>query len=109
MSVFWVFHGMVNPMLYAMTTGAVIFPIPSIVISFFIGRYDYWGNFKWISPILFGFSYTFWGACTYDLANTLSAGHLNPLNLDVIPYGAIFSVVGLIVGSIIRYKKKNRK
>ena len=89
----------------------IILPATTLVISFLIGRNDYWGRGKWTFSIGFGVMYMLAEYATFSMANNLAFGKVNMPEASMVPAGAAISLVGMALGYlvfIIRRKSQRR-
>ncbi|MCQ5091548.1 hypothetical protein [Slackia exigua] len=89
----------------------VILPVTTLVVSFLIGRNDYWGRGKWVFSIGFGVMYMLAEYATFSMANNLAFGKVNVPEASMVPAGAAISLVGMALGYlvfIIRRKSQSR-
>jgi len=72
-TVFWVFivRHSTGAMVYSLTFLWIVLPVTTLVISFLIGRNDYWGKGKWVTSIGFGVMYMLAEYATFSMANNL--------------------------------------
>jgi len=95
---FWFFTADDGAMGYAILFLWIILPITTFVISFLISKNDYWGKWKWLSPIVFGVMYMLAEYATFSMANNVEFNKVNVPDLGMILIGAVFSLVGLVIG-----------
>lgn len=106
---FWFFTSGSDAMGYSLMYLWVLLPVTTFVISLLIGKNNYWGNWKWISAIVFGIMYMLAEYATFSAANMVSVSFdkINMPEFEMIWGGAIISVIGLAVGVIMnRLKSK---
>lgn len=101
-AIFWIFKGIINPMLYSIVFLYGWYPISACVISYLIGERDYFGKLKWIAPILIGVMNGLVWCVTFGLANTLSSGNLNPPHMEDILFHTVPAIIGFVVGVVMR-------
>lgn len=94
---------------YAFIYMWIIMPATTFAVSLVIGKMNYWGKFKWLSPIAFGIMYMLLEYCTFSLANMLAFNKINVPDFSTIPLGIIFSLAGLIPGHILSLEPGTRK
>ena len=86
----------------------IILPVSTFISSLFIGKNDYFGNLKWISPIVFGIMHMLAEYATFSMSNMLSnPGKINMPEIDLFLFGAVISIIGLVIGTIIKKIKKH--
>ena len=96
---------------YSLTFFWIILPATTLVVSFLIGRNDYWGRGKWVFSIGFGVMYMLAEYATFSMANNLAFGKVNMPEASMVPAGAAISLVGMALGYlvfIIRRKSQRR-
>lgn len=89
----------------------IILPATTLIVSFLIGRNDYWGRGKWVSSLGFGVMYMLAEYATFSMANNLAFGKVNMPEASMVPAGAAISLVGMALGYlvfIIRRKSQRR-
>ena len=89
----------------------IILPATTLVVSFLIGRNDYWGRGKWVFSIGFGVMYMLAEYATFSMANNIAFGKVNMPEASMVPAGAAISLVGMALGYlvfIIRRKSQRR-
>lgn len=107
--VFWFFTGDSDAMGYSLMYLWVLLPVVTFIFSLLIGKNNYWGNWKWLSAVLFGIFYLLAEYATFSAANMTTFAKFNPPDWGMIPAGAILSLAGLAVGCGVRRVKKRRE
>lgn len=94
-------------MAYSLVTFYCILPVSTFILSWQIGKDVSWGIWKWMMPVFFGVMYALENFGTFLMANNIACGNQNwPRVEDAIP-GAAVSLIGLLIGILIRkYKSK---
>ena len=87
----------------------IVLPVTTFAVSFIIGRNDYWGKWKWLSPIAFGIMYMLADYTTFSTANMLAFEKLNMPQWGMIPVGAIISLLGISIGFGIYWLNSRKK
>lgn len=105
--VFWFFISGSDATGYSLMFLWILLPITTFVISLMIGKNNYRG--KWFSSVVFGIMYMLAEYATFQAANMAVSGKFNMPNLEMIPVGAVISLFGLGIGSLIRYFCKKVK
>lgn len=95
--VFWIFSSM-DEGFYSIVFLFVTVPVLIFITSFLIGKNDYWGMYKWCSPILFGLTYMLSEYFTFSMANNLTFHRTNSPEWMMIVNGAVVSLVGIVIG-----------
>lgn len=103
--VFWLFTDGSDAMGYSLVFMWVILPVTTFAISLAIGKNNYWGKAKWISPLVFGATYMLAEYATFSAANMAAFNKVNMPQFGMIPVGAIISAVGLGIGVIFNHMK----
>jgi hypothetical protein len=92
---------------YALVFFWMILPVATIVISFLIGKNNYFGELKWLLTIAFGFMHMLAGYATFSLKNMIAQDfdviHLPDFQMMLV--GAFFSALGMGIGVLIRHIK----
>lgn len=86
---------------YSLTFFWIILPATTLVVSFLIGRNDYWGRGKWVFSIGFGVMYMLAEYATFSMANNLAFGKVNMPEASMVPAGAAISLVGMALGYLV--------
>lgn len=103
--VFWFFTSGSDAMGYGFIFLWILLPVTTFVLSLLIGRNNYWGKWKWISAVIFGVMYMLAEYATFSAANMVSFNKINMPEFGMILGGAVISVVGLGIGTIISHLK----
>ena len=107
--VFWFFTSGSDAMGYSLMFLWFLLPVATVVLSFLIGRNDYWGKMKWLSAVAFGVMYMLAEYATFSISYMVYCNHLNAPDFMMILSGGIVSVVGLTIGTAVRYFKSKGK
>lgn len=101
--VFWAFAITYaeSAMGYSLMFFWIILPATTLVVSFLIGRNDYWGGRKWVFSIGFGVMYMLAEYATFSMANNLAFGKVNMPEASMVPAGAAISLVGMALGYLV--------
>lgn len=94
---------------YGLFTLYLIFPICSLVVALYYGLGE--RKFKFYLPLICGVLEMMIQFCTFDLANRLSVGKWTLpdwTDLQLSLYSLIPALVGLGIGSLIRYIRKTK-
>lgn len=86
---------------YSLVFFWIILPATTLVVSFLIGRNDYWGRGKWVFSIGFGVMYMLAEYATFSMANNLAFGKVNMPEASMVPAGAAISLVGMALGYLV--------
>lgn len=108
--VFWFFISGSDAMAYALIFLWIVLPVATLVTSWLVGRQNYWGKWKWLSPLGFGLMHMLAEYGTFSMANMVTIGfsRINPPAWELIAISGVISLVGLSLGSGMRWIK-NRK
>ena len=111
MILFWCIISGSDAMGYYLIVIGLVLPITTFVLSILIAVNDYWGRWKWLSAVIFGVMYTLAEYATFKLANTIAFGNFHFLSLTLWLVGAIISLAGLGIGTLVRrhIRKKRMK
>ena len=109
--VFWFFISASDAMGYSIVFLWIILPVATLVISLLIGKNNYFGKQKWLLPILFGVMHMLAEYATFGMKNMIAIEftRINVPQFEMILIGALFSAIGLGIGSLIDRIKSNRK
>ncbi|MCC8195316.1 MAG: hypothetical protein LIO49_00645 [Ruminococcus sp.] len=86
-----------------------VLPITTFVLSILISINDYWGKWKWLSTVIFGVMYTLAEYATFKFANTFAFGNFHSLSLTLWLIGAIISLTGLGIGTLVRKHTRKKR
>ena len=88
---------------------AMVLPVTTLILSFFIGKDTSWGRTKWLMPLFFGVMNMLAPYATFSLANMLAFDKLNlPAPTDLLA-GFIYALVGLALGTWLRLLKARHR
>lgn len=107
-TVFWVFivRHSTGAMVYSLTFLWIVLPVTTLVISFLIGRNDYWGKGKWVTSIGFGVMYMLAEYATFSMANNLLYNKVNMPEISMMFTGAAISLIGMALGYLVFITKR---
>lgn len=100
--VFWCFTSGADAMGYWILVLWILLPMTILVTSLLIGKRDYWGKWKWLSPVVFGIMYMLAHYATFSTANMITANKINMPDFGMIVSGAAVSLIGVGAGTAIR-------
>lgn len=99
---YWIFATPSDAMAYALVFFWILQPLTIFILSLIMGINHYFGELKWLSPLIFGVMFMLLTFVTFDLNSSPE--------FSVILVGAVISVIGLALGSAIKFiKNKIRK
>ena len=109
--IFWIFTSGSDAMGYSFVFLWIILPVSTFVISLLIGKNNYWGNLKWIVPVVFGIMHMLAEYATFSISNMIanSFTKINVPHYDLILIGAFISVIGVGIGSLVSHVKFGNK
>lgn len=108
--VFWIFTSGSDAMGYSFMFLWILLPVTTFVISFLIGKHNYWGKWKWFCAIVLGIMYMLAEYATFRTANMIVFHKINTPDWSMIFIGGSVSVIGLGIGTIIyRINLKHEK
>ncbi len=108
--VFWFFTSGSDAMGYSLMYLWVLLPVTTFIFSLLIGKNDYWGRWKWLAAIIFGIMYMLAEYATFSAANMTSFDKFNMPQFGMIFGGAVISLIGLGIGTLVnRIKGKKKK
>lgn len=99
--VFWFFTSGSDAMGYSLMFLWILLPVTTFVISLVIGKNNYRG--KWIFAVIFGIMYMLAEYATFQAANMAASDKFNMPSIEMIPVGAVISLLGLGTGSLINH------
>ena len=107
-TVFWVFivRHSTGAMVYSLTFLWIVLPVTTLVISFLIGRNDYWGKGKWVTSVGFGVMYMLAEYATFSMANNLLYNKVNMPEISMMFTGAAISLIGMALGYLVFITKR---
>lgn len=105
MVVFWFFTGGSDALGYSFMFLWVLLPVATFVVSFLIGKHNYWGKGKWLSAPVLGAMYMLAEYATFSAANMAAFGKLNMPSWGMILTGGAISLLGLAAGTVLAYCK----
>lgn len=98
---FWWFPSGQDAMGYSIMFLWVLLPTATFISSLLIGKNDYWGTWKWCSPIAFGVMYMLAEYATFSAANMVAFHKINLPQPELILFGGIYFLAGLGLGTIL--------
>ena len=104
---FWFFINESDAMGYSIMVMWGILPVTTFAISLIIGKNNYMGKRKWIFSVVFGIMYMLAEYATFSTANMITFKKINAPQFEMILVGIIVSIVGMGIGSGIKYAKSN--
>ena len=87
----------------------IVLPLTTLILSFIIGKNNYWGKWKWLSSIAFGMMYMLADYTTFSASNMLAFEKLNMPQFGMIPAGAIISLSGMGMGFGVYWLKARKR
>jgi hypothetical protein len=103
---FWLFLEPSDAMGYSLVFLWIVIPVITIAVSIVEGLKNWFGRFKWFTSVILGLMYMLSGYLTFDLANTLSANHVNLPRIEMLFIGTGIALAGMLVGCLIKKMKK---
>lgn len=104
MIVFWFFTDGSDAMGYSLMYLWIILPVTTFVVSIIIGKNNF--RRKWAFSLFFGVMYMLAEYGTFEMANNIAFDKLNSPDWGMIVAGSIISLIGMLVGSLMRKKKE---
>lgn len=98
-----------DAMAYSLLAFYVVLPVATFILSFFIGKGEEWGKYKWFMILFFGIMCSVIMYCTFSLANTFATGNIHMPDFLGIIWGGIPSALGMLVGVIVQEIRGKRK
>lgn len=106
---FWFFTSGSDAMRYSIIFFYILLPVTTFVLSFLIGKNDYWGRWKWISAIIFGVMYMLTEYVTFSVANMAAFDKVNEPEWGMFIAGELISFIGLGIGALVRILLSNKE
>lgn len=106
---FWFFTSGSDAMGYSIIFFYILLPVTTFVLSFLIGKNDYWGRWKWISAIIFGVMYMLTEYVTFSVANMVAFDKVNEPEWGMFIAGELISFIGLGIGALVRILLSNKE
>ena len=96
---------------YSLIVMWMVLPVTFFAVSTIVGRYSYFGSFKWAVVMGISIMYTLSSYATAMMAQNTVDGTIFWPSFAKLPIGLTVSIVGLGVGTLIRkmQAKQNRK
>lgn len=99
---FWIFgHGGGFAMFYAIFIYGILYHTGTGLVAFLFGLFDCWPVNRYLLVFLFGVGQMLLPYLTYDLANTITSGNINPLPWREFVIGICISAVCITLGSLV--------
>ncbi|MBQ8625710.1 MAG: hypothetical protein IJ419_06095 [Agathobacter sp.] len=100
---FWIFKG--DAIFYSLVFLHGWYNLFAVVVSFIIGARNYFGAFKWITPLVIGVMNAMTYLVTFGLNNDIQTGAFDSIGIDIrdVINHAILSLVGLVAGVLIGF------
>ena len=106
---FWLVEGGMDKSGYSLAVMWGVLPVTFFVTSFIIGIRNYYGKFKWITALCFGIMFALVGSVTVITANNAMYKSVMWPDFTKLPIGLLISIVGLVIGTVIRNKEKKQR
>jgi transcriptional regulator with XRE-family HTH domain len=106
---FWFFISGSDALGYSLMFLWILLPVTTFVISLLLARNDYIGKWKWFSAIVFGIMYMLAEYATFSAANMIAVKKINMPEFKMIFVGAMISLVGIGIGTVIKRIKSKKK
>ncbi|MBQ8028058.1 MAG: helix-turn-helix transcriptional regulator [Clostridia bacterium] len=107
--VFWFFTAPDAAAVFSLVFLWVLLPVTTFVLSFIIGKRNYWKSNKWYFSVFFGVMYMLAEYSTFSAANMAEFGKVNFPSVSMIVAGAAFSLVGMALGNLVFLAVKKGK
>lgn len=105
---FWFFISGSDAMGFSIVFLWLVLPMTTLVLSYLIGRNDFWGSKKWFAAVAFGVMYMLAEYATFSTANMVTFHKINMPSFEMVLIGAVISAVGLGIGALSNRKKSDR-
>lgn len=106
---FWWVISPGDAMGYSLVFQVGVLPVATFVTSLLIGIHNYWGKWKWLSVPILAVMYMLLDYLTFNLANAIAFHKVNTPDMIWFWVGAAISAVGLLIGTLIRWRVQKRK
>ena len=105
MIAFWFFTSGSDAMGYSLVYLWILLPVTTFIVSFIIGKNDFWAKGKWAFTLFFGVMYMLAEYGTFAMANNIAFDKLNAPEWGLVVAGVIISVIGMLMGSLLKKKR----
>ena len=105
MIAFWFFTSGSDAMGYSLVYLWILLPVTTFIVSFIIGKNDFWGKGKWAITLFFGVMYMLAEYGTFKMANNIAFDKLNTPEWGLVVAGVIISAIGMLMGSLLKKKR----
>ena len=106
---FWLLGARSDAMGYSIMYLWLLLPVTTFVISLLIGKNNYFGRWKWITPVVMGMMYMLAEYGTFSTANMVAFAKFNMPDFSMILIGAIIAFIGLSIGWLLGQRKAKQK
>ncbi len=104
---FWFFTEPDQAMGYGVMYLWIVLPVTTFIVSFIVGKRNYFNQYKYIGCILLGIMYMLSEYATFSAANMNTFNHINMPDFSMILIGAFISLAGMIIGQLFHKMKKD--
>ena len=105
MIAFWFFTSGSDAMGYSLVYLWILLPVTTFIVSFIIGKNDFWAKGKWALTLFFGVMYMLAEYGTFAMANNIAFDKLNAPEWGLVVAGVIISAIGMLMGSLLKKKR----
>ena len=105
MIAFWFFTSGSDAMGYSLVYLWILLPVTTFIVSFIIGKNDFWAKGKWALTLFFGVMYMLAEYGTFAMANNIAFNKLNAPEWGLVVAGVIISAIGMLMGSLLKKKR----
>ena len=105
MIAFWFFTSGSDAMGYSLVYLWILLPVTTFIVSFIIGKNDFWAKGKWALTLFFGVMYMLAEYGTFAMANNIAFDKLNTPEWGLVVAGVIISAIGMLMGSLLKKKR----
>jgi transcriptional regulator with XRE-family HTH domain len=106
--VFWFFIGGSDAMGYSLIFLWIILPVSTMMTALMIGKNNYFGKRKWLTPIAFGVMHMLAEYATFSAKNMIAFHKINVPQFELIVIGAVISFAGMGIGTLLEHRKQKR-
>ncbi len=107
--VFWFGTDPGDAMGYSLAVLWLLLPLATLIVSFFLGRWEHTGRSRWLAPPLLGLGYMLAEYGSFSAANMAAFHKWNAPQWGMLFAGALLSLVGLAAGTALRRRREKKK
>ncbi len=104
--VFWLVESGLDSMGYGLVIMWAVLPVMFFAVSFIVGNQNWFGYWKWLTPLVFGLMYTLAGQVTTVTVADIQMRTVIWPDFAKLPIGLIISLAGLGLGLLFGKRQK---